>query len=115
MKRKAMTARQILGSTAQQYGDSWRWEKQGGHPNAALHRIREKLAAAGFKVQPRPDSTWSADGENVRHGELWRHRDGRTAAFSSYYGPTKDYNSFSVTIAAAPEDRRVPIVRLRRG
>src|SRR5438445_710698 len=95
---KKMTSKQILGGTshAGAVPGSWVWNKSGGHPAAAIQRIREKLAKAGFKPADQK-SDWSPV-DNVTYSDRLVHRDGRVAVISRYYGATKRDNHFTVSI-----------------
>ena len=98
--RKAIegNAKKILGSSARvDHDGTVTWRKEGGHPDAQLRRIEMKLEREGYqKIESHQD--WAGDGENVTNVKTYRDKHGNTAEFSSYYGPTKDYNNHQVKI-----------------
>jgi hypothetical protein len=95
-------AKHILGGTSKtrtfENGDTLHtWEKRGGHPNAKLQSIDERLEAQGFKVDI-SNPTGTPDGSHMGHDKVLYHPDGHSATVSKSYGNTKDDNWFSAKV-----------------
>lgn len=79
-----------------------KWERDRGHPDAILKKWRERLTIAGFKRSENNQSN-SPDGEIFTNSTFYKDRFGNLAEIYTYYGPTKDYNRFRVSVKVSEE------------
>ena len=78
------------------------WKRDRGHPDAILRKWEQRLRDANFKrVEYTPGN--SPDGGVITHSNFYQDPFGNTAEIDKYYGPTKDYNRFRVTVKVSEE------------
>lgn len=76
------------------------WNRDRGHPDAIIKKWLERLENAGFEyIDHKPGN--SADGEIITNSSFYKDTFGNVGEIYTYYGPTKDYNRFRVTVTVA--------------
>lgn len=79
------------------------WSKSGGHAGAkTVDRIVEKAKTLGFTAA-KDTSGHNADGSYVNSGTHYVHPEGHHLTVNKSYGPTKDYNDFSMRLSHTPK------------
>lgn len=78
------------------------WERDRGHPDAILKKWRERLKNAGFE-RVKNDQGHSPDGEVFTNSTYYKDPFGNLAEIYTYYGPTKDYNRFRVSVEVSED------------
>jgi hypothetical protein len=87
----------------------WEWRKDRGHAGRKMvDRVKAAAKAAGWLPRRTSDSS-SADGESRGVYGEWTSPEGHTAHFDIYYGPTADYNRFSITIRLSNGSLPLPL------
>lgn len=106
---KKLAAQLRLPSGGHFYGDSWSWNKRGGHAGIkTIIRVLDTAEASGWTKGGHYDAS-SPDGGTVGRRSVWVSPEGYQLQTSMSYGVTAHSNSFSINLTFA----QAPVVERR--